>query len=233
MPAIVHLLPANEYRRERWRNGQGWTREILRVPEAEDFIWRASIAEISQDTLFSAYPGYRRSQVLLLGDALRLGFSDGRRVTLEAPHQRLEFDGTEVVACHLPAGPVQVFNLMWDPQRLDARLLHRPLVGPMVFLPEQGVRWLVHLMAGHARLRAQGTLALSAGDSLLLEPMPGDRLVLEGSGEALVLRLATRADPASPSSDPSRNAPQTEPPAPDPRTPPDPASPAPSEPDPA
>lgn len=193
MPAIVHLLPANEYRRERWRNGQGWTREILRAPDEGDFAWRASIAEISQDTLFSAYPTYRRAQVLLQGDAIRLGFTDGRRITLEAPHQRLEFDGAEVIACHLPSGPVQVFNLIWDPQRLDARLLHRPLVGPMVFLPEAGVRWLVHLMAGHARLRAEDTLTVSTSDSLLLEPARGERLVLEGSGEALLLRLAPTA----------------------------------------
>ena len=79
---FVHL-PACHYRRERWRNHQGWTREILRVPDAEGFHWRASIAEIGQDTLFSPYPGYQRVQVLLQGEALRLGFVDGRRVLLE------------------------------------------------------------------------------------------------------------------------------------------------------
>jgi uncharacterized protein len=32
----LQVIPANEYRRERWRNGQGWTREIVtgRMPEA-------------------------------------------------------------------------------------------------------------------------------------------------------------------------------------------------------
>ena len=28
----IRLLPANEYRRERWKNGLGWTREIVRYP---------------------------------------------------------------------------------------------------------------------------------------------------------------------------------------------------------
>ncbi len=228
MAANAHLLPANEYRRERWRNDQGWTREILRVPEAGDFAWRVSIAEIGQDTLFSTYPGYRRTQVLLLGEALRLGFTDGRRVTLEAPHQRLEFDGAEVVACHLPAGPVQVFNLIWDPRVLEARLFHRPLVGPMVFLPEIGVRWLVHLMAGQAQLRAEGHHVLSAGDSLLLEPAPGERLVLEGHGDALLLRLTAAGEGAS-----SFDPPLIEPPAPAPQPPLDPTSPAAAPPDPA
>jgi len=190
MPATLRHLPANEYRRERWRNDQGWTREITRWPDADDYAWRASIAEIHRDTLFSAYPGYRRAQVLLQGNALRLGFTDGRRVTLEAPHARSEFDGADVVACHLPDGPVQVFNLIWDPQQIDARLLHRPLVGPMVFLPEEDVRWFIHLLAGTAQLKTPQPIGLAGGDSLLAQPASGERLVLEGSGEVLVVRLA-------------------------------------------
>ena len=100
----------------------------------------------------------------------------------------------------------------------------------MVFLPEAGVRWLVHLMTGHARLRSEGTLTLSTSDSLLLEPAPGERLVLEGSGEALLLRLAptarTNARAASPCPVPDPTL--ADPPAPDPRPaparePPDPA----------
>ena len=30
MPATSRVIPANEYRRERWRNQLGWTREICR-----------------------------------------------------------------------------------------------------------------------------------------------------------------------------------------------------------
>jgi len=200
MPDTPQLLPAQDYRRERWRNGQGWTREILREPDSDDFAWRASIAEIQQDTLFSAYPGYRRAQFLLQGQALRLGFTDGRRITLEAPHAATEFDGSEVLACHLPHGPVQVFNLIWNPQTIDALVMHRPLVGPMVFLPKPGVRWLIHLLAGHACSRGERTIQMNPGDSLLLEPERSQRAVLEGGGEVLVLRLATpqpTADTAS------------------------------------
>ena len=185
---FVHL-PACHYRRERWRNHQGWTREILRTPDFDDFHWRASIAEIGQDTLFSPYPGYQRVQVLLQGEALRLGFVDGRRVLLEPPYQRASFDGADVVACHLPAGPVQVFNAIWNPAHVEAQLLHRPLVGPMVFLHEAGVEWFLHLLAGHATLRTEVACDLAQGDSLLLRPAAGDRLVLEGAGEVLLLRL--------------------------------------------
>ncbi|HEY5781340.1 MAG TPA: HutD family protein, partial [Lysobacter sp.] len=34
------VIPANEYRRERWRNLLGWTREIARWPEEGDWVWR-------------------------------------------------------------------------------------------------------------------------------------------------------------------------------------------------
>ncbi|MGO4777270.1 HutD family protein, partial [Lysobacter sp. 2RAB21] len=63
-------IPANEYRRERWRNQFGWTREIVRMrrqpggadrpAEGEDWDWRLSIAEIERDAPFSAVPGIVR-----------------------------------------------------------------------------------------------------------------------------------------------------------------------------
>src|SRR4029078_5682038 len=34
------LIPATEYRRERWGNGLGWTREVARHPVDGVFDWR-------------------------------------------------------------------------------------------------------------------------------------------------------------------------------------------------
>ncbi|MEO6104834.1 MAG: HutD family protein, partial [Pseudoxanthomonas sp.] len=62
----VTFLPANEYRRERWKNGLGWTREIVRWPEdAPSWDWRLSIAEIDKDCDFSSFPELDRELVLL------------------------------------------------------------------------------------------------------------------------------------------------------------------------
>lgn len=192
MPASVIPLPAREYRRERWHNQQGWTRQILREPDIDAFDWRASIAEISHDTLFSPYPGYHRAQVLLQGSMLQLGFVEGPRLQLEPPYQQVEFDGAQVAACHLPHGPVQVFNAIWNPIRVDLQLRRRPLVGPMLFLHQPGVEWLVHLLGGQARLRGDHGYRLDPGDSLLLRPAAGDRTLLDGSGEALLLRVSAQ-----------------------------------------
>lgn len=189
MPDAVTWLRAHEYRRERWRNQQGWTREILRVPDADCFHWRASIAEINQNTLFSPYPDHQRAQVLMHGAGLRLGFTDGHRVRLDPTHRKAFFDGADIAACQLLDGPVHVFNAIWDPVQIDLQLLHRPLVGPMVFFPNAGVQWLIHQIAGQARITGDAQGELDSGDSLWLRHADGARLVLEGSGELLLLRL--------------------------------------------
>lgn len=193
MSASLTWLYARNYRRERWRNQQGWTREILRVPAIEAFDWRASIAEINQNTLFSPFPGYRRTQVLLHGEGLRLSFADGREMHLGPPHEKTTFDGADLASCQLSAGPVQVFNAIWDPDRIELEVLHRPLVGSLIFPGTAGVQWLLHLLAGRARIAGSNNDELAAGDSLWLRGNANQRTLLEGTGEALVLRLIDRA----------------------------------------
>lgn len=191
---LLHL-PANEYRRERWRNECGWTREIHRHPEgAADWQWRASIAEIDHDAPFSAFPGCDRELVLLSGEGMRLVFDDGEQVTLDPPHDRHRFAGERPLRAELVDGPTHDFNLIWRRDAVRATVLHRPLVGPMVFFAEAGVTWLIHLMQGQAHFKdLQRPLRIAQSDSVLLLP-DGDgpaRLILEGGGELLLARIET------------------------------------------
>jgi hypothetical protein len=130
--APIEVIPANEYRRVRWRNGLGWTREIVRMPDHDTFDWRLSIAEIEQDAAFSAFPGVDRELVLLSGNGLRLRFGDGRMQELLPPHGSARFAGDEDVQGELVAGPTTDFNLMWRRDAIEASLWRRPLVGAMV-----------------------------------------------------------------------------------------------------
>jgi uncharacterized protein len=191
-------LPAWEYRRERWKNDLGWTREILRRPAGgDDFDWRVSIGEIERDAPFSPFPGCARELVLLSGGGLELAV-DGQVSALEPPHGRLRFGGDAAVQAHLRAGPVHVFNLIWRADRHAAQLLHRPLVGPMLFFDEPGVDWLLHLMSGRAELRDQARAPmLEAGDSLWLQGEGSDprRLILAGGGELLAVRIDPLPEP--------------------------------------
>jgi environmental stress-induced protein Ves len=185
------VIPANEYRRVRWKNGTGWTREIARLPDREDWDWRLSIAEIEQDGPFSVFPGIERELVLIRGNGLRLRFEDGEVRELQPPHERLRFAGERVVRGELLDGPTHDFNLMWRREAIAAELLHRPLVGPMLFFTGPGTSWAIHLLAGQAGFdRGSGLPDLWAGDTALL--IAGDerrRYALEGGGELLAIKL--------------------------------------------
>jgi hypothetical protein len=194
-PFHSRVIPANEYRRERWRNGLGWTREIARAPADGEWSWRLSIAEIEQDAVFSSFPGVERELVLLTGNGLRLRFGDGESRELLPPHDRLRFAGEREVTGELIDGRTTDFNLMWRRDRIDAQLWHRPLVGPMVFFVVAGTTWAIHLIAGEARFADDSGLPpMSAGDTALLgSRIERARHVLDGGGEVLVMRLQERA----------------------------------------
>lgn len=185
-------LPAHEYRRERWKNQLGWTREIHRHPlDAPVWDWRVSIAEVDKDGPFSAFDGCDRELVLLAGEGMDLHFDDGETVALRPPYGRHRFAGERPLHASLPAGPTQDFNIIWRRDRIHATVLHRPLVGAMVFFAEPGVTWLIHLLSGKAHLRDPlGPFDLQPGDSALLLPEDGSgRIILDGGGEVLLVKL--------------------------------------------
>jgi uncharacterized protein len=192
----TRVIPARHYRRERWKNQLGWTREIARSVGEGDWQWRLSIAEIEQDAAFSRFDGIDRELVLLSGNGLRLCFDDGEVRELLPPHDRTRFAGERAASGQLLDGPTQDFNLMWRREAIDAQLWHRPLVGPMVVFVEPGSLWAVHLMAGQARFAdASGLPALAAADTALLAAPGGtrERYILDGGGELLLARLQQRA----------------------------------------
>ena len=195
--AFARHLPANEYRRLRWRNGLGWTREIHAgsLAAREGWDWRLSIAEIEADGAYSAFPGLEREQVLLSGDGLALDFGDGQERVLAPPHGRQRFGGDAVVQARLRGSRVEVFNLMWHPGRVAPRLWHRPLVGSMLLFVDPGSTWAVHVMAGQATVGSDHAIPLlEMGDSALLAT--GDerrRYVIEGAGELLLVRVEPKA----------------------------------------
>ncbi len=181
----------------RWKNNLGWTREIFRSPDNDDYDWRVSIAEIDHDCAFSAFPGHDRVLVLLEGNGMRLRFSGGELIELSPPRDRIRFRGEDELNCELLDGPTRDFNLIWKRDRVKADVLHRPLVGPMVFFAEPRVQWLIHLIGGRARLKDRSDVAvLEQGDSLRLwAGADGSaRSILDGGGELLLVRVEALAD---------------------------------------
>lgn len=191
-PSVLH---ASGYARMRWKNGAGWTSEIIRVPDADDWDWRLSIAEIETDAPFSAFPGVERELVLLSGNGLRLRFEDDASHDLLPPHDRLRFAGERAAFGELVDGPTRDFNLMWKREAVNAQLWHRPLVGTVVLFADPGETWVVHMLAGQARfVDGSGLGELGIGDTAVLPAVDGARTrrALEGGGEALLIRIRSR-----------------------------------------
>lgn len=97
--------------RERWRNGGGFTRELLAVPTHEAWQVRISIADIEADGPFSVFPGVQRWFTVLQGTGVTLDI-DGKVQRLHRGDPPLCFDGATAVGCRLIDGPTRDLNFM-------------------------------------------------------------------------------------------------------------------------
>jgi uncharacterized protein len=187
----VHHLREVDYRRQRWKNGGGWTTELAVGGDADDFDWRASIAEIESDGPFSVFPQCDRHIALLDGFGMRLEFDSAQPALLEQRLQFVRFAGEWKAYGSLIDGPVRDFNLISRRDRVRAEVLHRPLVGTMVFLAQPQTTWFVYVAAGHATFKYAGAKAsIEARESLLLEPDGAkENGILDGGGELVLIKL--------------------------------------------
>ena len=94
-----------------WRNGGGITHELAAQPDAANWVWRASVAEVSSDGPFSRFEGVRRWFCVISGAGVRLGLR-GAIETLTTQSEPFAFDGAAAPHCWLVNGPTQDFNLM-------------------------------------------------------------------------------------------------------------------------
>ena len=111
MPPALNLIRAADVAPVRWRNGGGWTRELLAWPRADDWLVRVSVADIAADGPFSAYPGVDRWFAVLDGGGVELSDADGA-IRLGAGDAIHRFRGESAPACRLLDGPTRDFNLM-------------------------------------------------------------------------------------------------------------------------
>lgn len=105
---IIHL---DDISPTPWRNGGGTTRELVAWPDSAAWLWRASVAEVSQDGPFSSFAGVQRWFAVLDGDGVCLTV-DGYLHMLTKSDQPLVFDGAVQTSCELLGGVTQDFNLM-------------------------------------------------------------------------------------------------------------------------
>jgi hypothetical protein len=186
----VTRIAATEYRRERWSNGLGWTREIARSPAVGDFDWRVSIAEVDRDAPFSVFPGVEREIVLLSATGCACTSATIRRRAAPAAWTTALFRRTRGArrTARRPDHRLQP-DVAAGARARDAAA--SPAGRSMLFFAEPGVQWLVTL-AGRSRHR-QGRVAADTdgagrhrADRRTRTPVAWSS---KGGGELLLARL--------------------------------------------
>ncbi len=109
---VLGRIAAEDVAPQRWRNGGGWTRELLTWPPPPA-AWqlRISLATIDAAGPFSVFPGVQRSLALVSGAGLLLNI-DGHLQHLYPGADPVHFAGTAAVQAEPLAGPSVDLNLM-------------------------------------------------------------------------------------------------------------------------
>jgi environmental stress-induced protein Ves len=107
------ITPPSEYKNLRWKNGKGTTTELAREDdESGEFRWRLSIAQVSENGLFSDFGGYHRSLLLLDGAGITLYHENVGQDELLCQFDIAHFDGKGPTRAELHDGPIVDFNVM-------------------------------------------------------------------------------------------------------------------------
>lgn len=113
---MPHFVPLSRATPQPWRNGGGVTRELLAWPHAgggtsDHWTVRVSVADITQDGPFSAFPGIDRCFAVLEGAGVELILEE-RPIRLSPGDPPVQFDGAAAPGCRLLDGSTRDLNLM-------------------------------------------------------------------------------------------------------------------------
>ena len=193
---MIELLRAADYPRMPWKNGAGTTLEITRDDGAglEGFGWRLSIADVGESGGFSAFNGYQRIITVLEGAGMSLCV-DGVDSRPLLPLDPFAFSGDSRVHCTLLGGAIRDFNLIYAPQRYDARLQWLRVDGEQRLFSTASVWLLLSCGDGlRASLDGHDCGAIGHHDCLRVEGIDGlAELCLESDGPVNCCLIELRA----------------------------------------
>lgn len=98
-----------------WKNEGGQTRELCVEPataDFESFVWRASVADVGRDGVFSTFDGIDRTIVLLEGGGFTMHADGAQLHDLAQCFVPFSFPGEVGVSVRLHGAPTLDFNLM-------------------------------------------------------------------------------------------------------------------------
>ncbi|MBD9371855.1 HutD family protein [Rhizobium sp. ARZ01] len=151
----MHIVRSEDYRRMRWKNGDGETAEIaVFPPEAglSDFDWRVSMAAVAADGPFSSFPGIDRTLSILEGEGMTLEIEGKPAITLTTRSDPLAFPADVPTTAALVKGPIVDLNVMSRRTRWTHRVEKWHVEGQHHFDAPGGVTMILTL--GNLRVDA-------------------------------------------------------------------------------
>lgn len=186
----MRIFRAAAYQAVPWKNGLGTTREILKHPAgAADFLYRLSIAEVTQSCAFSAFPGTDRVIMLLDGGGFDLAFADGRTHALTTRHTPFRFDGGVPASCTVAGGASQDLNLMVRRDAATAVCEVLDVAGRLALPPVPGAIRLIVALAEGIAVRTDGqAVELGCWDTACIDAAsaPAAETICQAAGTALL-----------------------------------------------
>eukprot|EP01037_Dinobryon_pediforme_P015242 gene15242-15388_t len=140
----MRLLPRQNYRRNRWKNGGGETAEIAISPAGaslDAFDWRISMATVASSGPFSCFPEIDRTLCVLSPGSLKLDFGQNA-FTLDAASEPLAFAADVPVIARLTGTAVTDLNVMTRRGRFRHHISKMQIDDKIHFVP-QGAAQLI------------------------------------------------------------------------------------------
>lgn len=188
---MARLLRPGDYRSVPWKNGGGVTREIAveHAPEGRgDFLWRLSIATVSQAGPFSTFPGIDRTIAVLSGNGIALDLS-GEVTRLTTSAEPFRFKGENAVLGDVIDGETTDLNVMTLRSAASHMMRRLHVTDRATVRCEAGVTAIV--ANSTLRVHAAGTAFELDTLDTLLDIDPGTELVMEsvGGGEVFIIEI--------------------------------------------
>lgn len=179
--ADLRIVKRSGWTRQPWRNGKGTTNEVLRDGEPDSFLWRISVAEVSESAHFSQFNGVDRILTQLEGGPLFLTIADTTLRT-DALGEPCTFAGEVPVYCHVTGGGARDLNVMTRRDRVRSSM--QRLTADFGLRAAPAGRSFAYVAQGEVVLADK---RLEADD--LIEAIPGESLRLRLSPGSVVYRI--------------------------------------------
>ncbi|WP_097870399.1 HutD/Ves family protein [Streptomyces sp. rh34] len=188
----VRILRAADRAPVPWKNGGGTVREIAAGPEGagtDAFDWRVSLADVTADGPFSAFPDVERVLTVVEGAGMDL-LVGGEHHIVDEPLWPHGFPGDLPTEGFLLGGPVVNLNVMYHRARTRAETA--VVCGTVRLLPPRGGAVLAVSLDDGAELEEgepeEGGVRLDRYDAVLADGVsPG---VLRTMGQAVLITFS-------------------------------------------